>query len=66
MRGKMLEEEQPWEEERIAAMCMGVGMSTGMDMRVGEVEARMRHCQEEDRVMAMQGRIGVDDVDAMM
>ena len=48
MRRKMLEEERSWEEERIAVMCVGVGMSTGVDMRVGNVEAMMQHCQEED------------------
>ena len=43
MRGKIMEEEWLWEGERIAAMWTTVSMSTGTDMRMGDVETLMPH-----------------------
>ncbi len=44
-----MEEERSWEEERIAAMLMGIGIGTGMGM--DNVDALMQCQQEEDRMM---------------
>jgi hypothetical protein len=48
-----MEEERPWEEERIAAriraMLMGMGMGTGIGM--DDADAMMQRRQEEDWIM---------------
>jgi hypothetical protein len=41
MRWKEMEEEQSWEEGRIAAMLMGMSMGTGMG--IDNADAMMRH-----------------------
>ena len=44
----------------------GEDRDSGTGMCMGNVEAMMQHCREEDRVMEMQWGMGVDNVDAMM
>ncbi len=46
----MMEEEQLWEEKKIAAMLMAMGLGTGMGM--DNLDTMMQHQEEEDRMTA--------------